>query len=93
MLKLGSSVVGSVAGAVGLADGGTIVQGGQVLVGERGPELLSLPAGATVTPMDSPALVSRAPGGAQTLITKVYLDKRQIAQAVADVNSDHRARR
>ncbi|MEX1078878.1 MAG: tape measure protein [Homoserinimonas sp.] len=33
-----------------LADGGTILRGGSVIVGERGPELLRLPAGATVDP-------------------------------------------
>lgn len=33
----------------GLADGGTVIAGGSVLVGERGPEVLDLPAGAKVT--------------------------------------------
>jgi hypothetical protein len=33
-----------------LAGGGTILSPGWTLVGERGPELLSLPAGATVHP-------------------------------------------
>ena len=36
-----------------LADGGTAVQPGIALVGERGPELLHLPRGAQVTPLDS----------------------------------------
>lgn len=35
-----------------LAEGGDIVQAGTVMVGEAGPELLSLPAGARVTPLD-----------------------------------------
>lgn len=35
-----------------LASGGTIVDGGTVLVGERGPEFLDLPAGARVRPLD-----------------------------------------
>ena len=35
-----------------LAEGGTLTGSGSVLVGERGPEILSLPSGATVTPMD-----------------------------------------
>jgi len=34
-----------------LADGGNITQGGTALVGERGPELLSLPRGARVSPL------------------------------------------
>lgn len=35
-----------------LAKGGDIAESGTVLVGERGPELLNLPTGARVTPLD-----------------------------------------
>ncbi|MDQ0340274.1 hypothetical protein J2S00_003079 [Caldalkalibacillus uzonensis] len=35
-----------------LAKGGNIVQSGRVLVGEAGPEILDLPRGARVTPLD-----------------------------------------
>lgn len=35
-----------------LANGGTITGSGTVMVGERGPELLNLPRGAQVTPLD-----------------------------------------
>ena len=35
-----------------LAEGGNITQPGSVLVGERGPEVLSLPKGAQVTPLN-----------------------------------------
>lgn len=35
-----------------LANGGTLTGSGTVLVGERGPELLNLPKGAQVTPLD-----------------------------------------
>lgn len=35
-----------------LAEGGDITKAGTVLVGERGPEFLNLPAGASVTPLD-----------------------------------------
>ena len=55
-----------------LADGGTITMPGTVLVGERGPELLTLPRGAQVTPLD------RAGG---TIVVPVYLDGREIARA------------
>ncbi|MDR5728418.1 MAG: hypothetical protein RB191_13405 [Terriglobia bacterium] len=34
-----------------LADGGTLTSAGTVMVGERGPEMLSLPKGAQVTPL------------------------------------------
>lgn len=37
----------------GLASGGTLTSGGAVLVGERGPEILNLPAAASVIPLDS----------------------------------------
>lgn len=34
-----------------LAEGGTLTSSGSVMVGEEGPEILSLPRGATVTPL------------------------------------------
>lgn len=34
-----------------LAEGGTLTSSGSVIVGERGPELLSLPSGASVNPL------------------------------------------
>jgi hypothetical protein len=37
----------------GLANGGTVTSSGMAFVGENGPELLNLPAGATVTPLTS----------------------------------------
>lgn len=55
-----NSVGGAIGDAIGvnlripripmLADGGTITRSGSVIVGERGPELLSLPRGASVNP-------------------------------------------
>ena len=36
----------------GLATGGVVARSGTVLVGEKGPELLDLPKGARVTPLD-----------------------------------------
>jgi len=36
-----------------MADGGDVTRGGFALVGERGPEFLNLPAGATVTPLNN----------------------------------------
>ena len=46
-----------------LAQGGSILSPGMALVGERGPEMLNLPRGATVTPLgssDRPALNTKA---------------------------------
>ena len=92
--NLGGGVFGAVtdiAGSVipGAADGATITRPGTVMVGERGPELLSLPRGASVIPL-SPAL--KAAGGAQRIEVPVYLNGRQIALAVAGEVSDARAR-
>lgn len=39
-----------------LARGGTITKAGSVLVGEAGPEILNLPKGASVVPLDHPSL-------------------------------------
>lgn len=49
----------------GLATGGTVTRTGTVLVGEEGPELLKLPAGASVVPLDHPA--ARAGSGGPTV--------------------------
>lgn len=66
------NALGDIGDFLGLADGGTITMPGTVLVGERGPELLTLPRGAQVTPLD------RAGG---TIVVPVYLDGREIARA------------
>jgi hypothetical protein len=84
------STFGAIKGA--FAEGGVMPSAGLALVGERGPELLRLPAGAQVTPMDNPAKVI-GNAGPSTVVAKVYLDKRQIATAVAQVGADRRARR
>ncbi len=47
-----------------LADGGDVTRGGSVLVGEAGPEILSLPAGASVNPLSGNGSVG---GGVVTL--------------------------
>ncbi|MFS8640957.1 MAG: hypothetical protein LOD90_09150, partial [Symbiobacteriaceae bacterium] len=49
-----------------LARGGRILESGMAIVGERGPELVHLPQGATVAPLD------RAGGGPQVL--ELHLD-------------------
>lgn len=79
-----------------LAGGGTIQRGGAAIVGEQGPELVSLRAGATVYPTPAVAGMGGSPlepGAAPTIITKVYLDKRQIAEAVGSYIAERKARR
>jgi hypothetical protein len=67
---------GGVASALsipGLAGGGTITNPGVTLVGERGPELLMLPTGASVTPLTGAsrsASGGQGIGGSVTLVIK-----------------------
>jgi hypothetical protein len=81
-----------------LAGGGTIARTGTVVVGERGPEFVTLPTGAQVIPnrnveggIGMPPPLDASAG--QTIVSKVYLDRRQIAEAVGTYVSDRRARR
>lgn len=67
--------------------GGTITRPGLSWVGERGPELLSLPAGASVWPRSRAALSSPLPvggavaaGGGEVVVhTHLHLDGREVA--------------
>ena len=61
-------------GSPKLARGGDVLRGGTALVGERGPELLNLPRGASVSPLGGGA-------GGQTIL--VQLDSKTIAKAAA----------
>jgi hypothetical protein len=70
-----------------LAQGGIMRMGGPALVGEQGPEIVSLPAGAMVTPLPAAGAMH------VTITTPVYLDKRQIGLSVREWNSDEAARK
>lgn len=84
-----------------LAAGGVLSSGGLVEVGEFGREVVRLPAGASVHPLSRPAKASAlAPGGGKlpslrggTVIAKVFLGRKQIAEAVAEEAEDEVARR
>lgn len=52
-----------------LAQGGNVTAPGMAMVGERGPEILSLPKGARVTPLTEPGLGSF--GGDTTIVVQV----------------------
>ena len=83
--------VGSFFGAQG---GGVVPFPSRVLVGERGPELLNLPTGATITPLPNPAAL--ATGGvfeSAVIPVQVVLDRRVVAEATARYTSDKVARR
>lgn len=54
-LAIGAALTAAIIGATqipGLEKGGTVVGEGSVLVGEKGPEILSMKPGATVTPLN-----------------------------------------
>ena len=70
-----------------LAEGGLVAQGGTALVGERGPELVTLPTGAAVMPL--PSVTAQA----HTVNVPVYLDRRQIALATGEYYADQAARK
>jgi len=57
-----------VANIPGLSDGGTLSSGGMVKVGEAGPEMVSLPKGASVTPLRG----GETGGGASIHIENMY---------------------
>jgi len=71
----------------GLWTGGTVLKGGSVVVGERGPELLSLPSAARVDPLRGPSRFGVMPQGTYPgsngdTIVSVQIDKREIGRAV-----------
>jgi tape measure domain-containing protein len=91
----GHGLLGSVLGHIpGLAVGGTIISPGLSLVGERGPELLTLPTGATVSPLPTlPSFASFSPQGErQPIIVQVVLNKKVLAEAYAEAYLDATAR-
>jgi hypothetical protein len=71
----------------GLAEGGTTTSPGFVMVGEEGPELLNLPKGATVTPLDHPN-AGAAMGGYRTAQINLYMDRRLIGQTAVEYLQD-----
>lgn len=64
-----------------LAKGGTIAGAGMAMVGERGPELLSLPRGAQVTPLGGGATVVEIHATGPTLTDIVRVEIRESNRA------------
>lgn len=82
----------------GLATGGIVSAGGLTMVGEKGPELLSLPRGAQVTPLPGNALSDlryQFGDGAGTIHVTVntVLDSKVLATSVAQVNRKNQNRK
>lgn len=87
-------------GIPGLQHGGTILSPGLALVGEAGPEIVSLPRGASVIPISSQergvgARVAAGATEAGVIVVHSYinLEGQQIAEVVERVRADRRARR
>lgn len=90
----------NISGPTGLATGGTVEQAGWALVGERGPELVNLPAGSTVYDSQQTA---QARGGAQAgssnSTVNVYLSgtfdlsSRDASQRIGQMIADETAAR
>lgn len=60
----------------GLAGGGAVTSGGLAMVGEKGPELVSLPSGASVTPMSG--------GGSGQIVVPLVVDGTVLASVLID---------
>lgn len=87
-----------------LATGGHIMGGGYALVGESGPEVVRLPAGASVAP-NRPARARVNPGGSSlpgvspsggfhvAVEAPIYLERRQIGRAMGEYVAERNARK
>lgn len=96
---LGGSIIHGAAGLLGFAQGGTTPYTGMFKVGERGPEIVALPGGSTVTPLREPVPLGRVAGlgsspDRRTLELRIplYVDGRQLAEATARYELDSEAR-
>jgi TP901 family phage tail tape measure protein len=88
----------------GLASGGTVLSAGLTLVGEAGPELLSLPRGARVSPNLGPSGFNSTlqnttfpgasgRGGNESIVVQVVLDGKVVAESVNNRNRKTQNRR
>ncbi len=73
--------------------GGVVPYRSPVLVGERGPEVLSLPGGATVTPLPASPFSAEGMVGPIVVHSQLVVDRRVLAEAVAQHTADKAARR
>lgn len=87
----GVGEVGGLPKIPALATGGTAVQAGTALVGERGPEVISMPRGASVIPL--PRARDFGGDGEIQRVTVVQIEGREVARAVHRYQDDRMARR
>jgi tape measure domain-containing protein len=82
----------------GLAGGGTALSPGYAMVGEHGPEVVHLPMGASVVPLNRSTAYNEGWGSGMSLQIEVYpqqimLDGRVLAESIAQVKTNLEARR
>ncbi len=94
----GHGLISGAAHLVGLANGGQVTQTGAFVVGERGREVVTLPRGAAVSPISTKedlTIGTYSGGGSDKTIelhSHLYLDGKEIAERVEEVNLDIKAR-
>lgn len=88
-VKLASKALGK----IGLAEGGIVTHPGGFVVGERGPEMVALPAGAAVSPIPAGSTIPGFGGRALEIVVPVVLDGKVLTRAVARVTADQLARK
>lgn len=91
--RKGLGLAGRAAGLVGLAGGGTVVRGGSFMVGERGREIVTLPGGAAVRPVDTSAMGIGPMVFKFEIPVRLETDGRVLAEQVARHETSVNARR
>lgn len=78
---------------LGLQHGGSVTRGGGFMVGEHGPEIVSLPAGAAVTPVQGLAGAGSGVFSLHIEPAPVIIDGRKVSEVVFKHRLDVQARR
>lgn len=76
----------------GFAGGGNLGTGGNAVVGERGPEIVRLPAGASVHPITSRALAGEGTIVVHVYPQDIYMDGKKVGAALSTAVTDKEAR-
>jgi hypothetical protein len=85
LLHAGGSLVGGISHGIGsvlggLQGGGPVTQSGPYIVGERGPEVVTLPRGSHVTPNNQ--LSANGGGGEHTVVIYNILDGKTLSKSI-----------
>ena len=78
---VGAMIYSSMKKAPGLKDGGEVLSGGAIMVGEEGPEIMTAKPGATVTPLNK--LNAAKTGGGEASNTAVLTEIKNLLQQIA----------